>query len=391
MINLSALAISVFTILFSSCGQTNSQSSRYIITSPDIIKIKVGNSPGSVEAADFNNDKIPDLAVTSETDSSVTILLGNGKGGFTEEENSPFFAGSIPNDISINDFNKDGNMDLAFANHEKKYLTVLLGNGKGNFTSAPRSPFPVEGIPHTHGIATGDFNNDGRLDLVTDSWGNDQVEVLFGNSLTLFKTPGIFLKVGKRPYQRLRTADLNNDGISDIVTTNSESNNATILLANGKGGFNEAAGSPFACGDNPFGIAIGDINADGKPDLAIINSPGSMAEGKGKNGLTVLLGDGTGNFSTMKGSPFEAGNIPNRIAIGDVNGDRVNDIVTSDNDGNKIYLFLMNKNGSMLSQSFITVGNHPKGIAIADLNGDGKGDIAVCNNADNDISIILGK
>ena len=385
------LAFSVFTLFFSRCGQINCSSSGNIVASFDTIKIKVGKSPGSVEAADFNNDKFPDLAVTSETDSSVTVLLGNGKGGFTGAEGSPFFAGSIPNDISINDFNKDGNMDLAFANHEKKYLTVLLGNGRGGFTAAPKSPFPVEGIPHTHGIATGDFNNDGRLDLATDSWGNDQVEVLFGDSLNLFKTPGMFFKVGKRPYQRLRAADINSDGIDDIVTTNSESNNVTILLANGKGGFYEAVNSPFACGDAPFGIAIGDINADGKLDLGIINSPGSMAEGKGKNGLTVLLGDGTGKFTAMKGSPFEAGKIPNRIAIGDVNGDNVNDIITSDNDSNKIYLFLMNKNGSVLSRSPIIVGNHPKGVAIAYLNGDGKGDIVVCDQLDNEISIIIGK
>ncbi len=107
--------------------------------------------------------------------------------------------------------------------------------------------------------------------------------------------------------------------------------------------------------------------------------------------MTVLLGDGKGKFTTMEGSPYEAGKIPNRVAIGDVNGDGINDIVTSDNDSNKIYLFLMHKNGSVLSSSSITVGNHPKGVAIVNLNGDGKGDIVVCNNLDNDISIITGK
>ena len=129
----------------------------------------------------------------------------------------------------------------------------------------------------------------------------------------------------------------------DIVTTNSEGNNVSVLLANGKGGFTEPKGSPFPCGDAPFGIAIGDVNGDGKPDLAIINSPASMAEGKGINGLSILIGDGTGKFKTVKSSPYEAGKIPNRIAIGDVNGDGINDIVTSDNDSNNIYLFLMNK------------------------------------------------
>jgi hypothetical protein len=93
----------------------------------------------------------------------------------------------------------------------------------------------------------------------------------------------------------------------------------------------------------------------------------------------------------MTGSPFEAGKIPNRIAAGDVNGDGVNDIIVSDNDSNKIYLFLMNKDGRVSSQSSITVGNHPKGIAIADLNADGKGDIVVCNQLDDDISIIISR
>ena len=186
MIDILPITFSVFVILLSNCGQENKLSSQNIVDSSHIIKIKVGRSPGSVEVADFNHDKFPDLAITSETDSSVTVLLGRGEGVFTETENSPFFAGSQPNDLSINDFNRDGNMDLAFANHEKKYLTVLLGNGKGNFIAAPGSPFTVGGIPHTHGIATGDFNNDGRIDLATDSWGNDRVEVLFGDSLVFF-------------------------------------------------------------------------------------------------------------------------------------------------------------------------------------------------------------
>jgi FG-GAP-like repeat len=392
MTNIFPLAISVLTTLFSSCGQTNSSSSQNTIALSDTIKINVGKAPGSVEVADLNNDKLPDLIVTSEQDSSVTILLGKGKGKFREAKGSPFFAGYMPNDIAIGDFNNDGNLDLAFANSDRKYLTVLFGNGQGGFVAAPKSPFPVEVIPHTHGIATGDFNSDGRLDLVTDSWGNNQIEILFGDSINGFKTPGTFFKVGKMPYQRLRVADVNMDGTVDIITTNLEGNNVTILLGNGKGNFNEATGSPFPCGDAPFGVAIGDVNADGKPDLAIINSPASTGGAStGTNGLTVLLGDGTGNFTMMKGSPYEAGKNPNRVAIGDVNGDGVNDIVTSDNNSNNIYLFLMNKNGSVLSSSAITVGNHPKGIVIADLNGDGKCEIVVCNNLDNDITIITGK
>jgi len=379
-------------IVWSSCGQaTHSDTKQGTTIAPSgPITINVCNSPGSVEIADFNHDKYLDLAVTSETDSSVTILLGDGNGGFRPADNSPFFAGSIPNDICIADLNNDGNPDLAIPNHEKKYVTVLLGDGNGNFTQAKNSPFPTEGIPHVHGIAAGDFNKDGWLDLATDSWGNDKIEVLFGNGSTLFGQQRKFFNVGKRPYQRLRAGDVNGDGIADLVTTNAEGNSVTVLLADGKGGFNQPPGSPFPCGDNPFSVAIGDVNADGKPDLAIVNSPGSMAEGKGKNGLTVLLGDGTGKFITMRGSPFAAGKIPNRIAVGDIDGDDVNDIVISDNDSDKIYVYIMSKSGVSF-QNTVTVGNQPKGIAIADLNGDGKGDIVVCNQQDNTLTISWGK
>jgi hypothetical protein len=383
-------SLTLFAFVLCHCGQGNNPSSTNMVASTGTTKIAVGKSPGSVEIADFNNDTFPDLVVTSESDSSATILLNDGKGGFAPSANSPFFAGPSPNDICIADFNKDGHPDLAIANHDKKYITVLLGDGKGNFKQATHSPFATEGIPHVHGIASGDFNNDGWPDLVTESWGNDQVEVLFGDSTISFGKQHKFFKVGKRPYQRLRVDDLNGDHITDIVTTNTEDNNVTILLADGKGGFNEAVGSPFACGDNPFNMAIGDVNADGKPDLAIINSPSSMAEGKGKNGLTVLLNDGQGKFTMLRGSPFPAGQNPNRVAIGDVNGDGINDIVSSDFDGNNIFLVLMDKTKEVTSQ-VIATGQHPKGVAIARLNSDNKAEIVICNNADNSLTIIWGK
>lgn len=390
MTHLTLASISILILFSHSCGQRNTTSSNKLFLTSNLLKLRPIPSPGSVEIADFNNDKLPDIAATSETDSNVTVLLGDGNGSFTEAKGSPFFAGHLPNDMAIADFNNDNNNDIAFANHERKYLSVLFGKGDGSFTTSSKSPFPVEVLPHTHGVAAGDFNDDDRVDLVTDSWGNDRVEILFGDSLNVFATPGTFFKVGRHPYQRVRVADVNRDGEADIITTNLEGNNATILLGNGKGNFFQPAGSPFACGDAPFGVAIGDINGDGNPDLAIINSPASTGgNSKGANGLTILRGDGTGKFTMVKGSPFDAGEIPNRVAIGDINGDSINDIVTSDNGTNKIYVFLMNQKG-VFSQSSVAVGNHPKGVAVADLNHDGKGDIVVCNNADNSISIIMG-
>lgn len=176
----------------------------YTSVKGNMTTIKVGKTPTSVEVADLNGDRIPDLVVANGGDSSVTVLLGNGKGLFNEATGSPFYAGCSPNDVAIADINKDGKPDLVFANHTRKYLTILVGDGKGGFLPLQGSPFAVNVTPHTHGVVVADFNRDGNLDLATDSWGNNRIEILFGNSRHGFDTPGIFITVGKHPYQRLR-------------------------------------------------------------------------------------------------------------------------------------------------------------------------------------------
>jgi hypothetical protein len=193
--------------------------------------------------------------------------------------------------------------------------------------------------------------------------------------------------VGKHPYQRLRTADLDRDGNTDIVTTNLDGNNCTVLLGDGKGGFTQPPGSPFACGDSPFGVAIGDVNGDSHADLAIVNSPSITASNTGQDGLTILLGDGRGRFARMPGSPFTTGKSPSRVAIGDINGDGINDIVTTNYNGNSITVFLVSKKG-VVSSYTIAVGQKPDGVAIADIDGDGKKEILVTNSNDGTLNII---
>jgi FG-GAP-like repeat len=378
------IAVIACIIIFSCANSQKKDFSDFIIKT-----IKTGKATGSVEVADFNKDKFPDIVVANPEDSSIIIFLGDGKGNFTKAKGSPFFANSFPNDIAITDFNKDGNPDLCVANTEVSALSVFSGDGNGYFQQVEKSPFKVHSRPHTHGIAVADFNGDGAIDLATDDWGNNQVLIIFGDGKGNFSDES-FYKVGNRPYQRLRTADVNKDGKSDIVTTNLEGNNATVLLGEGNGKFHEAPGSPFTCGDAPFGVAVGDVNDDGNPDLAIANSPTITAESNGIDGLWILLGNGTGTFSTLKGSPFKTGKSPSRLAIGDLNDDGINDIAMTNYNDKSISIFYMGKNGVNTSK-MIAVGNRPDGIAIHDMNGDGKNDILVGNYDDGTLTILFNK
>jgi VCBS repeat protein len=352
-------------------------------------RIRVGTAPSAVELADLNHDGKLDAAVANSESDNVTILLGDGKGGFNPAAGSPFAAGHNPNDLAIGDVNNDGNLDLAFANHDTTYLTVLIGDGKGAFKPASGSPFTVQSKPHPHGVVIADFNSDGWADLATDDWQNNRVTVIFNDGKGSFSSPGVSFPVGKMPYQKLRAADLNKDGKADIVTTNFEGGNVTVLLSDGKGGFREAPGSPFDSNKQPFAIAIGDLNGDGNPDLAIGHYSGHITDTSGDR-MTILLGAGDGTFR-QAWSQLVPGKAPTRVAIGDVNGDKVADAVFANYGNNSVTIVLGSHNNFNTAGWTTVVGKHPTGVAIGDLNSDGRGDIVTSNYDDNDISIVLTK
>jgi hypothetical protein len=354
------------------------------------LNIRVGTSPSCVVIADLNRDSNLDLAVANSGSKNVTILLGNGKGGFMQAPASPFAAGDNPNDIAVGDVNSDGNLDLAFANHDTNYLTVLTGDGKGSFRPAPGSPFTVQSKPHPHGVAMADFNGDGKPDLATDDWQNNRVTVLFNDGKGGFLSPGVSFPVGKMPYYKLRAADLNKDGRADIVTTNFEGGNVTILHADGKGTFKEPKGSPFEANKQPFGVAIGDLNGDGNPDLAVGHYSGHITDTSGDR-MSILLGAGDGTFR-LAWSQLVPGKAPTIAAIGDCNGDGIADVVFGNYGKASVTVVLGSRREFLLAPgSPLSVGSKPSGIAVGDLNGDGKADIVTANEEGNDISVLLTK
>jgi len=352
--------------------------------------VPAGKEPGPIAVADLNRDGKPDIVVANQQSEDVNILLGDGKGHFLPAPHSPFPVGHLPNDIAIVDMNGDGIPDLVIPNHQTPNVTILLGDGTGAFHPAPHSPFATTSRPHPHGVAAADFNGDGKPDLVIDSWGDNQVLLLLGDGAGNLLTPGRFFPVGKRPYQRLRSADFNKDGKPDLVTTNLDGDNSTILLGDGKGGFHEAPGSPFPSGAAPWAVAIDDINHDRNPDLVVIPYAPNV-KAPAQVGVTILLGDGKGGFAPRPGPPLPLRGCqdPSGVATGDINGDGVRDIVVSCATSNNIVIFLGSKTGAFTPflRQFHETGW--SGLAVADLNGDGKSDILVGNSVAGAITILL--
>jgi FG-GAP-like repeat/FG-GAP repeat len=352
------------------------------------IHLAVGSQPGMVFIADVNKDGKPDFLTTNHGSANFSVYLGDGKGGFTQASGSPFSAGQEPNDMGHADFNGDGNPDVAIPNHSVKSVAVALGNGKGQFSLAPGSPFAVESRPHPHGITVADFNGDKKPDIAVDTWGENKILMLFGKGDGTFQTPGVKFDVGQMPYQRLRSADLNADGNADIITSNFEASSVSVLSGDGRGNFTR---KDFSAPPDPFGTATADFNGDGRLDIVTFHYSGHATD-RSKNGIGLLIGDGRGNFTLANGSPFPVGQYPATIAAGDLNGDSIADIVVPNYEDGTLTIYFGGRNGiTAANYSPLRVGQTLHGVAIADLNQDGKGDIVVAEENQNDVVVLLAK
>ena len=366
----------------------------------DRLIIPVGKDPGPIAIADVNHDGNPDIIVANFGDQTLTVLLGDGHRGFTPAPGSPFPAGPAGKsacDIAVADMNGDGNPDLVIANTGTPYITILLGDGHGNFKPSPHSPFATNSYPHVHGVAVGDFMGDGRPAVVTDSWGHQEILVIPSDGHGNLILPGKAFHADLYSDSGVRAADFNKDGHLDVVTANQTFGSSGrpsgigLMLGDGKGGFHRAPGSPFPAGGEPWVFAVADVNHDGNPDVVVAPYQRDLRDPK-QLGVTVLLGDGKGGFTTMPGSPLSlAGCLgPGRVAVGKIFGDGLQDIAVLCAQNDKLFLFRQAKDGTF-SISTLDVQTGWSGLAVGDLDGDGKDDIVVSNNAAGTITIFFAK
>ena len=228
-----------------------------------------GVNPISVAVGDFNADGRPDLAVANRGSGNVSILLGNGGGGGTFQAAVNYAVGSGPASVAVGDFNADGRPDLAVANADSNNVSILRGTGPGRPSFGAATNFAVGSQPLS--VVVGFFNADFRPDLAVANANSGNVSILMGNASGTFQAP-VNYAVGSIPIE-VAVGDFNADGRPDLAVANQTSNNVSILLGNpppNAGTFQARVN--YAAGDVPISVAVGDFNADGRPDLAVANN-----------------------------------------------------------------------------------------------------------------------
>ncbi len=227
--------------------------------------VNVGDRPRGLTAADMDNDGDIDLALANRDSNNASVLTNNGAGGFSA---STFFAGAEPRAAAFTDFNGDGVLDLAVTIHDDRLIATFANNG-GAFTAA--GTYGVGPFVRPDGITSADLDNDGDLDLavsVDDQTFNINQTAIFINTGNGFSGPFNY-DTGGMGTNKIAAADFDCDGLTDLVTTNQDSN--TISLLRNIGGAVFTATMQMSTGTRPGEIVAGDFDNDGDSDFATAN------------------------------------------------------------------------------------------------------------------------
>jgi uncharacterized repeat protein (TIGR01451 family) len=361
----------------------------------------VGSGPQSVVVGDFNGDGKQDLAVLNATSNSVSLLLGNGDGSFQTAKS--FNCGNNPSSLAVGDFNGDGKLDLVvfmFGNSSSAVsaeLRVLLGNGDGTL----QAPIVTTASVLTQSFVAGDFNGDKKTDIVAaavDSAGTTSLQILSGNGDGTFQAPKM-LTIPNLRSAHFAAGDFNKDGKLDLVVN--VTGGLQFLQGQGDGTF--VAGSAIAplSPGSASNFWVRDINSDGNLDL-VVDSRLFSCSGSvffricvTTQNIGTLLGNGNGTFGTEQifaksSSIFNSvGGLISPVLIGDFNGDGKLDVLYRRRISGVLSLQVRLGRGDGTFATVIPMSDPGALAAAQDFNSDKLSDLVTLDATNGNVNILL--
>ncbi len=337
----------------------------------------VGSWPEAVAIADLNGDGRKDVALVTSSyndpanDNMLHVFTQNADGTLTRTARYPI--GGRPQTVAVGDVNGDGRMDVVVGN--SSVIGVFLQNSTGTL-----DPMVSYATVNSYKVRVGDLNGDGRDDIVGINWGSrgDGVDVFFQDASGSLAPP-VTYHVTHGGYDDLEIGDVNGDGALDIVVMSgqlyADSALGVLIQQPGTGTFLAPVYYNLPVTDLAHGVGIGDVNGDGLDDVVT-----SYGGNRPSSNIAVFLQHGG-----VLGAPtsLPSYDIPEPVEIGDVNGDGRPDVVTAHGGWNELGVYFGTSSNTLAAEQLFPIpyASHynPHGLAIGDVTGDGLNDVVIAD------------
>ena len=348
-----------------------------------------GTSPSSVAIGDFDGDGKADMAITNASVASVSLFrnTSSGAGSISYAAKINFTVGTGPKSVAVGDLDGDGKGDLAVANNSSNTISVLrnISTGPGSISFAAKVDFTTFG--NTNSVSIADLDTDGKADIAVTNGGYVSV---FRNASSGAGSIDFASKIDFSTgvaSASVSIGDIDGDDKADLVVGNSIANTVSVFRNTSTGAeqLNFASKVDFTTGSNANSVAIGDIDQDGKADLAVVNY--------NSNTVSVFLNISpeVGLISYAPKVDFSTGTAPSSVSIGDLDGNGWVDLVVTNANNNSVSVFRNSNtmNGMINYDTRVDFATEstPFSVSVGDMDGDGKLDLAVANQNGSAVSV----
>lgn len=352
--------------------------------------LPAGSLPIDVVAVDLNGDGRNDIVSANYSGTSLSIFKNKStRGSFGFGQQQVLTVSGKPSSVRAADLDGDGKPDIAVAS-ELTTLSIFRNTTSGDsITFASEQTYTTPN--YAQGIAIGDLDGDGKPDLAVTSNQSNLVSIYRNTS-----TPGTisfaapqYFSTGSAP-QSVAIADLNGDGFAELIVTNYYGPSVSVyknISSSGNIAFDTKM--DFTTGNQPYHVVLGDLDGDGKPDIITGNGSGGA--------ISVLRNAGAvGSIAFDAKIDYPIGTTPYGVAVGDLDGDGKPELAAADYSTGPSRISVMKNLSTPGSLTFATkfdypTGNNPYNTIISDLDGDGQADLATANFGGNSISILLNE